>query len=295
MTTWEGKTRGGLLGYKIFVLTIKYLGLFPAYFLLRFVALYYFLFARKSNRFIYHYFRNRLGYGRVKSFWSVYANYYIFGQVLIDKVAALSGFAKKFTYYFDGEEYLREMTDGGLLISAHIGNWEIAGNLLKRLDKPFNIVMFDEEHGRIKDYLESILKEKNVKIIVIKDDLSHLIAIRKALQEKELIAIHGDRFLEGTKTIPALFLGAEALFPEGPFYLAAKFKAPVSFVFAMKETRSHYHFYATPAKVYEFPQDKRISHTHLKPILHDYVLEFERILNKYPVQWFNYYDFWGKD
>ena len=295
MATWEGKTRGGLLGYKIFVFTINYFGLFPAYFLLRFVAFYFFLFARKSNQYIYRYFRKRLGYGRFRSFRSVYSNYYIFGQILIDKVAALSGLANKFTYNFDGEEYLREMKEGGLLISAHIGNWEIAGNLLKRLEQPFNIVMFDEEHSQIKDYLESVLREKKVKVIVIQDDLSHLIEIKNALENKELIAIHGDRFLPGTKTIEADFLGAGAPFPEGPYYLAMRFKAPVSFVFAMKETRSHYHFFATRAKIYEVPANNRINQAHLEPILKDYLVEFERILLKYPVQWFNYYDFWGSD
>jgi len=36
----------------------------------------------------------------------------------------------------------------------------------------------------------------------------------------------------------------------GPFVLAAKFKVPVSFVFAMKETPLHYHFFASEIKDY---------------------------------------------
>ena len=44
MSSWEGKTRGGVLGYKIFVWTLKNLGISFAYLLLRFVV-FYFVFA----------------------------------------------------------------------------------------------------------------------------------------------------------------------------------------------------------------------------------------------------------
>ncbi len=213
MARWEGKTRGGLSGYRIFVFTIRHLGLYPAYLLLVFVSFYYFLFARKSNHHIYYLYHKRLKYSSTRARWTIYRNYFIFGQVLIDKVAAMAGLADKFSYDFDGEEYLRGMQNGGLLISAHIGNWEVAGNLLKRLDRPFNIVMFDEEHENIKHYLDDVMKEKNIKVIVIKNDLSHLIQIHEALKNRELIAIHGDRFLEGAKTITANFLGQPARFP----------------------------------------------------------------------------------
>ena len=182
MSRWEGKTRGNLLGHQIFVLTIRYLGIPFAYLLLRFVAFYYFLFSRESSRHIYHYLRHRMGYGSAKARRMVYRNYYIFGQVLIDKVAIMAGMADKYTFDFDGEEHIRNMKEGGIVVSAHIGNWEAAGNLLNRVEIPFNIVMFDEEHRKIKNYLEGVMKEKRVKLIVLKDDLSHLIGIRNALQ-----------------------------------------------------------------------------------------------------------------
>jgi predicted LPLAT superfamily acyltransferase len=152
--------------------------------------------------------------------------------------------------------------------------------------------MLDQEHRQIKDYLESIMEERNINIIPLKDDLSHLIAIRQALDRGELIAIHGDRFLDGMKTLKAKFLGKNALFPEGPFYLALRMNAPVSFAFAMKEGSVHYHFYATPPKTYDLPVGKRISEEQLMPVLNDYIQALETILKKYPEQWFNYYEFW---
>jgi predicted LPLAT superfamily acyltransferase len=294
MATWQGKTRGGLLGHLIFVFIIRHFGLQPAYLLLRFVSFYYFLFSRKSNRFIYSYFKDIHHYSSWKARKAVYRNYYIFGQILIDKVAIYSGLADKFTFDLDDEKHLAAMDQGGFMISAHIGNWEMASKKSDRIQKTMNLVMLDAEHQRIKHYLDEIMKERNFKVIPLKDDLSHLIAIRQALDNSELIAIHGDRFMEGAKTLSAEFMGREARFPEGPFYLALRMNAPVSFAFAMKEGRKRYHFYATPPKKYDIPEGKRISQEHLMPMLKDYILAVESMLKKYPEQWFNYYDFWQK-
>jgi predicted LPLAT superfamily acyltransferase len=295
MSTWDGKTRGGLTGYRIFVFILKTIGLRPAYFLLRFVSFYYFLFSHQSNIHIRYYFREILKYGKWKSLISTYRNYFLLGQVLIDKVAVMAGLGKHFSYHWDGEEHLHNMDEGGLLISAHIGSWEIAGNFLYRVSKRFNIVMYDEEHQKIKNYLEEVMVEKNLHVIPIKDDLSHILAIKQALENKELVAIHADRFIEGSKSIKQVFLGQEALFPEGPFYLAARFKAPVTFVFAVKESRKHYHFFATKAKKYEIGSVRSITEGDLLPVIKDYICEMESIIKNYPLQWFNYHKFWMKD
>jgi predicted LPLAT superfamily acyltransferase len=292
MADWQGKTRGSLLGHRIFVFILQYLGLSPAYFLLYFVSVYYFLFSRKSNRFIYAYFKNIHHYSSFKARIAVYRNYYVFGQILIDKVAIYSGMADKFTFDLDDEKHLAAMENGGFMISAHIGNWEMSGKKSDRIHKTMNLVMLDAEHLRIKQYLDAVMKERNFNIIPLKDDLSHLISIRQALDRNELIAIHGDRFMEGMKTIRATIMGKEAHFPEGPFYLALRMGAPVSFAFAMKEGRKQYHFHATLPKRYEIPKGKRISEEDIRPVLLDYIDALEIMLKKYPEQWFNYYDFW---
>jgi predicted LPLAT superfamily acyltransferase len=223
---------------------------------------------------------------------SVFRNYYAFGQVLIDKVAILAGMTDRFTFDFDGEKHIRDMDQGGIIVSAHVGNWEAAGNLLNRISIPFNIVMYDEEHQKIKKYLEGVMKDKQVKVIVLKNDFSHLIEIRKALEARELIILHGDRFVEGSKYLIGEFLGAEAKFPEGPFYLAARFQAPVIYAFAMKEGKRHYHFYATPATLYKHEDIRHIEQSSLNQMLKDYIKELEKVISKYPLQWFNYYNFW---
>ncbi|MDP1622252.1 MAG: acyltransferase [Bacteroidales bacterium] len=292
MSSWEGKTRGGVLGYKIFVWTLKHMGLRFAYFLLSFVVIYFVVTSGKAFLAIFNFYHIILKYSRFKAFFSIYGNYYRFGQILLDKVAMLAGFQHKFTFDFEGEEFLRHMEDGGLLVSAHVGNWEIASQLLNRLGKRINIILFDAEHQRIKGYLSDVMTNRNVNFIVIRDDFTHLLEIKQALANKEIIAMHGDRFIEGNKTVTLDFMGRPAAFPIGPVNMAAKFRVPVSFVFAVKESSSHYHFYATPLHQVPFTTNIKNKEENFRNALKIYISKFEEILQKYPLQWFNYYDFW---
>lgn len=292
MQSWQGKTRGGVLGYKIFVWALKNLGLSFAYFLLYFVVAYYMFASRRAFLSIFSFFRTRFKFSFLKSLVSVYRNYYNFGQVLIDKIAMLAGFQSNFTFDFEGEEYLRQMENGGLLISGHLGNWEIAGQLLNRLEKNINIILFDAEHRQIKGYLSDVLTNRRVNFIVIRDDYSHLQEIREALERKEIIAMHGDRYLEGNKIVIMDFLGKPAPFPVGPVNLAARFRVPVSFVFALKETSTHYHFFATPLHLVEFSHNLHRRNEILTESVKVFVSALEDAVRKFPLQWYNYYDFW---
>ncbi len=297
MPSWKGQSRGNVLGYKIFVQTLKHLGLTFAYSILVFVAFYYFLFSRKSSIHTYHYFRHVLKYPWLKSKWSIYKNYFVFGQVLLDKVAILGGLKGKFSYNFDGEHYLREMAEnktGGIIVNAHIGNFEIAGQLLERLETKINVLMLDAEHQKIKNYLSDVLVNKNVGIIPIQNDNSHIIPISEALINKELIAMAGDRYIEESKLHTVDFMGKKAKFPTGPFYLAARFGVPITFAFAMKERNTHYHFFASKPEFVKRYRDPKEQEKELHKFIEKYSKEFERILRMYPMQWFNYYQFWEK-
>jgi predicted LPLAT superfamily acyltransferase len=292
MPQWQGKSRGNKLGYSIFVFIVRKLGVAPAYFLLRFVSLYYFLFAWRSSSFIYRYFLHRHGFPKLKSFLKVYANYYVFGQTLLDKIVVMAGIGNRFTYNFDGEKYLHAIVEegkGGILLSAHVGNWEAAGHLLRRLNTRINVVMFDGEHERIKAYMDEVTGGRNFNVIVIRDDMSHVYAIGEALQKNELICLHADRFLEGSKTEVLRFLGADAKFPTGPFILAATFRVPVAVVFAFKETSSHYHFYGSELLIRKEGESKP---DYTRRLMQTFIRELQEKIKRYPEQWFNYYNFW---
>ncbi len=285
MPSWQGKSRGNQTGYRIFIGILKRFGVMPAYLLLRFVSAYFFLFSWRSSRVIYRYFHDRRGLGAARSLINIYRNNYAFGQTIIDRIVLMSGITNPFHFDFSEENHLRELTDiqkGGLLLSAHVGNWEIAGQLLQRLGTPINIVMFDGEEKQLKEYLDGVTGARLAKLILIKEDLSHIYAISDAFKNNELVCMHADRFLPGNKTMQTDFLGKPAAFPLGPFQLACTFKVPVSFVFAMKESRYGYFFRATAPAIFTDRQE----------MLRVFAAEMEKNLDNYPLQWYNYYDFW---
>ncbi|WMJ72394.1 lipid A biosynthesis acyltransferase [Cytophagaceae bacterium ABcell3] len=287
-TTWKGKTRGGVLGYKIFIFILKKLGLRSAYVLLRFVAVYFVFSAPGATYSMFKYFRDRHGYSRIKSFISVYQNYYVFGQTLLDKIAILSGMEHKFSYTCHGLEHLKGLKEtGGILISGHVGSWDIAGFMLQEADIKINILMFEAEEQKVKGYLEKVVKSEHVNIIPIKQDFSHLFLINNALKRKEIICMHGDRFVAGARVEKVNFLGKDAFFPLGPFVMASKLKVPFNFVYAVRGKNFKYHLSSTPA----------VLDPSLKPkdVLYKYVHSLEEKVKQYPLQWFNYYDFWSED
>jgi len=257
--------------------------------------LYFLVSASKAYKAIFFYFNSIHKYSKIRSFVNSYLNFCLLGKVLVDKIALLSGASNRYTFNFEGEEHLRKLAEthtGGVLVNAHVGNWEIAGQLLERLDTTINILMFDAEHERIKKYLSNVLENKNVKFIIIKNGISHLEQIRDALLNKEIIAMSGDRYLPGNKTISCNFIGREAEFPVSPFYMAGKYNVPVVYVFAIKETSTHYHFFASPPRLVENFNNLKFRDITLKNMVNEYVAELEKIVLKYPLQWFNYYNFW---
>jgi predicted LPLAT superfamily acyltransferase len=294
MATWDGKSKGSKAGYSFFVFILRRLGVWPTYIVLYPAAFYYFIQYNQAWKAIYFILRNKLGFSFLKSVAGVYKNFYIFGQTLVDRVIVMAGYGK-FTFTFEGEENLIKMVDegtGGLLISAHLGNWEIAGHLLYRVKAKINIVMFEGEHEKVKEYLDQVKGEKNINVIAVREDLSHLYAINDAFERKELVCMHGDRFLPGTRVTTVPFLGEEASFPVGPLLMAAKYQVPVSFVFAMKQSSSHYYLSSTKGKIFKFDRDKNKQQEQLKEALGGFVSMIELKVKQYPYQWFNYYNFW---
>jgi len=287
-TEWEGKSRGTLLGYQIYIFFLRNFGIGASYFILRFVIFYYVLFSPRSNKDTYNYFRKRHSYSIGKSLSSVYKSYFKFGQTLTDKVAISTGLRHKFTYTHDGIEHIDDLlkkNQGGILISGHVGNFEISHYFLEDRYSISKISMVTTmaEHENIQEYMEQISDESHLKFIVVKDDMSHIFEIHKAIDEGGLVVFTGDRYMPGSKVLNESFLGKETSFPMGPYLLASRLNMPVLFVYFMKGEKRHYDLYARKA---EFKARDA------QGLLKEYTKSMEWILKKYPLQWFNYFDFW---
>ena len=287
-TEWEGKSKGTVLGYKLYIFFLNTFGIGTAYFILRFVVLYYFLFSFNSSKSIFYYFNKRLKFARLKSITAIYKSYYMLGKVLTDRVAISTKFRDRYHYTHDGMEHidaLLKQNKGGILISGHIGNFEVSHYFLEdrySISKIF-MVTTHAEHENIKEYMDGIVSKSSMEFIVVQEDMSHIFEIHNALAQGGLVVFTGDRYLPGTKTLKQEFLGAEAEFPLGPYLLATRLKVPVLFVYVLKGPKKEYHLYAKQAVAKaRDPQ----------ALLSEFTQSMEWILERYPYQWFNYFDFW---
>ena len=285
---WSGQSKGSVLGYKIFVWVIKRLGVSTAYFLLRFVGLYYFIFSSKQKRDLISFYRVVFP-DRPGSFISRLArrNFMIFGRTLIDRIAYLVGRGDRFKFESDDHHKLRKFVEAGqgaFLISAHFGNWSIAGSLLNDLDAKVNVVLFDNEYEKLKEYMERTAKFQ-FNVIPIKNDFSHLIRINNAIRDGEFVCIHADRFLPGAKTLESTFFGKKVRLPQGPFQMASALKAPCVFTLAAKKGKFGYEFFASDPSI-----GKDMAGNAL-----EFCKFLETKVREFPEQWFNYYDFFEED
>src|SRR5438874_13409963 len=111
MPSWQGKSKGKPLGYRIFVGVLKIGGVIPAYLLLRFVTFYYLIFSYRSTQSSFDYFHKRHGYSFTKSIYKVYQNYNLLGQAIIDKTVIMSGIPNRFSFNFDGRDNLHKIAE----------------------------------------------------------------------------------------------------------------------------------------------------------------------------------------
>ncbi len=292
---WNGQSKGKVFGFKILGFILNTFGLRPAYFILRFVAFYYFLFSR-PNKYIKQYFMTAHGFTFFRARMAVYKNNFLLAQTIIDKVAIMSGESDAIKTRSKNGHYLDEVVaigKGGILVSAHLGNWEVAGQGLNRLGTAFNILMYTNEKKEVKEYMDGVMTKKKINIISIDDESkSHIIELHKAFSDNELVVMHGDRYREGAKTFTTNFFGKPAKFPAGPFIMAAKFGVPLCIVFAVKINKFTYEFSTVkPIQVQRVRGEKELEQV-CNNLLQKYVGELELMVKAHPHQWFNYYDFW---
>jgi len=243
-----------------------------------------------SRDIIYRYMRQRQGYGRLKAAWHTYRNHCIFGQAVIDKFAMYAG--KRFKVEVEGYgkfARLSSLPDGFVQLSAHIGNYELAGYTLKAEQKPLNALVFFGEKESVMKGRESMFADKNIHMIAVKPDMSHLFQINDALANGETVSLPADRMNGSEKSLTVTLLGAEAKIPQGPFSLATMRGLDVIAVNVMKTEAKKYHIYVT-----ELAYDKDAKRAEqMRQLSEAYVKELERMLRLYPDQWYNYYEFWN--
>ena len=286
---WSGKTDGLPWMQRSLIAMFRVLPLWLLYGVMALVVPFYMLFSRKGYQAMYRFFRDRMGYGRWKSFWMVYVNHFRFGQVILDRFGVYAG--KKYRFFTEGQELMDELEthpEGFISLSSHVGNYEIAGYSLKPKNKKFNALVFAGETATVMENRQRILSQNNMSMIPVKEDLSHLFAVNAAIDNGEIVSMPADRIFGSQKSLSVKLLGADAKLPLGPFSVATMRGHDVLAVNVMKSSTRSYKVYVTPLSY-----DRQATRQQqMEQLAQAYVKELERMLNMYPTQWYNYYEYW---
>lgn len=285
---WSGKTGGNKWMQKSLILLFKIINIRILYFIMALVIPFYMIFNRKGYMSIYMYFRHRYSYSPFKSFVNVYLNHFTFGQVILDRFAFYSG--KRFNINIIGNEKYEELINGEngfLMLSSHVGNYELAGYHLKAKNKSIYALIYGGETETVMKNRNKMFEGHNINMIPVTSDMSHLFEINNALREGNIVSMPGDRIFGSTKYLDLMFLGENAKFPLGPFAIAAQREVPILSVFVMKESTNNYTIYVKRIDSTATNRKERIDF-----MAKQFVSNLEEVILKYPKQWFNYYNFW---
>jgi predicted LPLAT superfamily acyltransferase len=289
---WSGKTHGWGLGIKIFLALIKFFGFTPAYILLIPVCFVHTIINSKARKAVKQ-FRKHLGLST--TFFDCYAHFFSFSITLVHKAGFLISRNKEIKYLTQNQNYIENVVKTGkgvILLSAHIGNFELAGEILsERIDAKLNILMVERDGEKMKKIYESINKNRKVNIISPDGEaLETALKIKNALQSGEIVTALGDRYIDGN-VVEIEFLGEKAKFPRGIFEIAAMTQTPIIPVFTTRRNINVYEFRAgEPINILFLERKKR--EEFIFSAIRNFVNQIAEQAKKTPLQWYNYYCFW---
>ncbi len=288
------KKRGNALGLLIFQGCLRLFGLRGAYGLLYPVCLYYLLTDRQAVGATMAYVRRRFGdHGAWRRHLDVFRLFVSQGTHLIDRHAAISGhdiFHRRLVGYEHLTSHLEQSRAGMILLTAHVGNWQIAMKELNKLGKPVYLVMRPEDNVAVQKSLKIDASDEHIRIISPEQELGGVVDIINALQRGHIVSIMGDRSY-GFNALEVDFLGGKVRFPYGPFAIAAATGSPVILLLTAKISHKSY--------VVDVSNVLKPSYTgrkgkkeQLRPWVQQFAAVLEEFAKRHPYQCFFLDDTW---
>lgn len=293
----KAKKRGNALGFLIFKVFLRLFGLRGAYGLLYFVCFHYLLFDRTAVRAALAYISKRfLNEGFLKRRLHVYRLFVSQGKQLIDRYAAISGlevFDIQLKGYSQLKEMLSDSKQGMILLTAHVGNWQIVMTVLKKLNRRVYLLMRPEDNQAVSRALRISDGQEYIKIISPEQHLGGILEVMKVLKEGNIVSIMGDRKYE-FKAFGVDFLGEKAWFPYSAFSIAAAAGYPIVALLSAKLSIRGYEADVSHVfkPCYEKGADKRAQ---LKAWVQKFALLLEDYVRQYPYQCFLFHDVWKEN
>ncbi len=301
----QAAERGSLLGIRFGVWCYRAFGPRLTAILLYPIVAYFWLVAPSARRASRDYFERLVAAGAVpeglghrfgRTFW----HFHTFAELILDRFCFWTGRYEQFEVEIHGRESMEPLIEAGrgaVLLGAHLGSFDVLRVIARDASIRVNVVMFTANARRINDILAELDPSSAVRIIEIDPtSVRAALEIKACIDRGEFVAMLGDRVPPGTgsRQRSSRFLGANAVFPEGPFLVPIVLRAPVVLCLALKRDKSHYDiFLETLAEAGKTPNAQR--DVVLQDRVDAYAARLEHYTRMAPFQWFNFYDFWRQE
>jgi predicted LPLAT superfamily acyltransferase len=296
---WSTQNLGSNLQYQIFHWIVRCRALSFARALLAIVVLYYTLLPHVRRRCSFYLQRRFDAAGGWAGFMHAYRLYLSFGQVLLDRMVAgtIGRFPLCTTAPAVREELLAAMRNprGCILLTAHIGAWQVGLAGLEQLDRPVHIVQLHDPGNPDTHYFERG-KGRVLHIINIAEPIGAFVEIAAALRRGEIVCLMGDRLPDGRDTehsVAVPFLGGSIALPVSAYMLASMTEADLIMLFTAREEG------VTRALLAERLQVAPALPRHDPAVFLPYATRFaqamETCVQDYPYQFFNFFNMWLDD
>lgn len=288
------RKRGNRLGFWFFRAAIRTFGLRGAYGLLYFVGLYYLVFDCAAVRASLAYTRRRFPqHGISRQLLDVYRLFVSQGKSLIDRYYVIAG-GSEIAIEIRGYEKLKNILatshKGVVLLTAHVGNWQVAMTALRNLGKTVYLMMRPEDNVAVRQSLNIGGDQDRVRVLYTNDSLGGVIEAVKALDRGDLVSIMGDRTYE-YDAMEATLLGGSVRFPYGAFSIAAATQCPVVVLLSAKVGAKKY--IVDVSHVIEPPTGTRGKKQEaIKACVQEFAGVLEEYADRHPYQWFVFRDMW---
>jgi len=305
MTWHRTAERGSLSGMRFVAWSLRTLGLWPARRVVDLVVLYFFLTGGSARRASLDYLRRVRAFpggserlGRGPSWWHSWLHFRTFGQMGLDRVAIWSGLQSRFEVDFPHQQLLLDLDASGrgaLLLGAHLGSFDVLRALATRRGRRVRFLMFQHVTPKMNALLRSMDPDLESHVIQLdRDDPTAVLELQKHIESGTWIAILADRkeLASERRVGRASLLGHPVELPQSPLLLAALLGCPVYFVYGLRTGSRSYEVVAERLAE-RITIDRRHRERDLQTWLERYAAHLESMCLRAPLQWFNFYEFWG--
>jgi lauroyl/myristoyl acyltransferase len=224
---------------------------------------------------------DELGRENFANFVRMLADYFYCSVAEPERIRALVGVLRGFERIRDA----RARGKGGILITAHLGNWELGGILLALDGVPLTVVTLEEPSTELTKWREAYRQRLGIKTVAVGSDPFSFVGIISALRRNEFVAMLVDRPYANSG-VPVRIFGHEMLFSNAPSLLRQHTEAEVLPAFVLQTKTGRYLSLIEPPV--PMTPDPVLNAQRIADV-------FESIIRRYPEQWYNYSPAWRSE